>query len=77
MKFKIYGWNTIFKQDDYYSIHFHFLPEIELSKNYQNFEPDENFPYRRKGWNCYLVFTWLFWGFTIDLRTGIYTGGKK
>lgn len=77
MKFKVYVWNTIFRQPDYFDIDFDFLPSISLNVSFHNFEPDEDFDYWRKGKNCFLMFSWLFWGITFDLRTGIDTGGKK
>jgi len=74
MKFKIYGWNEIYKQDDYFDIHISVLPSISLSWSCHNFPPDENCSYRRKGKNYCLMFSWFLWGITFDLRTGIDTG---
>jgi len=74
MKFKIYGWNAIYRQDDYSDIHIDILPNICLSWSHHDFPPDENCSYQRKGTNYFLMFSWFLWGITFDLRTGTDTG---
>ena len=76
MKFKIYAWSEIYKQYDYLDVTFDLLPTIALHLSFHNFEPDEDFRYWRKGRNFFLMFSWLFWGITFDLRTGIDSDGK-
>jgi hypothetical protein len=74
MKFKVYTWNSVCKDKDYSDFNLNILPTIELNMSYHNFLPDENCSYKRQGRNFFLMFSWLFWGITFDLRTGIDTG---
>lgn len=77
MKFKVYGFSNLYKHEklDYSDIGFVLLPSITFNVSSHNFEPDEQFDYWRKGRNYFIIFSWLFWGFTLDFRTGIDSGG--
>ena len=75
MKFKIYGWHSIYKvEDEYFTMNIDFLPTIELSTSHHNFPPDENCPIRRKGTNVCFLIGWLIGGITFDFRFGRDTG---
>lgn len=74
MKFKIYPWNAIYKQPNYFDIHFYFIPSIDICINKYDFPADEDNPIRRKGSTLCIMFSWLLWGITFDFRFGTGTG---
>jgi hypothetical protein len=79
MKFKVYGWNGFYKDEDgeYSSTSFNATPSVRFDTDAHDFPPDKSFPRRRKGRNFFLLFAWLFWGVTLDLRTGTDSDGDE
>jgi len=69
-KFTIYGWTTIEADEDRSTIQVTLIPGIEFHIQTHHFNPDNDLPDGLNGKWITLVFSWLIFGITFDLRTG-------
>ena len=72
MKFKVYPWTTIWHDGDKrcWSWIIEFIPSIGFHRSHYDFDPDESFPESRVSDYFHLIFSWLIFGLTFDLRLG-------
>ena len=79
MKFKVYGWVSLYRQsgvvgEKYWTLDVSLIPSVAINMTRHDFLPDGDCLIRRNGFNVCVMVSWVCVGFTLDFRFGRDTG---